>query len=179
MPSAASLPATTSSACAAARTVTRSTCWARDPSGSTFATTNTTNRAAPLSIARALARVIAREQPSGVYFPLGLFHADHRRTSDAALALIDRFATLDWYAYEDAIYRCIPSAIDDRLRALRAAGFAFDRHAPSPDADAGARKREACSRYRSQLRALATRNGGDDMHAREAFLAISRQRRAA
>src|SRR5690348_12642328 len=35
------------------------------------------------AISAALARVIEREQVSAIHLPLGLFHADHRRASDA------------------------------------------------------------------------------------------------
>lgn len=131
------------------------------------------------AIACALAGVLAHEQASAIYFPLGLFHTDHRRASDAALALVDRFATLDWYAYEDAIYRRIAGAADARLCMLRKAGFALDRHTSHVDPDISARKRHACSRYRSQLRALGTRQSRDDMYAPEAYWAIARQGDAA
>jgi LmbE family N-acetylglucosaminyl deacetylase len=125
------------------------------------------------AISGALASVIEREDASAVHFPLGLFHADHERASDAALMLVDRFASLAWHAYEDAIYRRIAGARDARMRALGERGFALERCTPALDADAATRKREAVACYRSQLRALATRSAHDDVHAPEAHWTVS------
>ena len=44
------------------------------------------------ALVRALAGVIDDVVPHAIYFPLGLFHRDHRRSSDAALALWRRSA---------------------------------------------------------------------------------------
>jgi len=127
------------------------------------------------AIADALARVIEREMPDAVHCPLGLFHSDHVRASDASLALIDRFARLEWRVYEDAIYRRIPGAVEARIDALRERGFRLERDSPAFDASAGIRKREAVACYASQLRALATRAANDDVFAAEAHWIVSRQ----
>jgi len=129
-------------------------------------------------IQTAIAGIIKREAPAAVYFPLGLYHADHRRASDAVLALIDRFA-IAWRAYEDAIYRRIAGAVDERVRMLMRAGFALERRSPPLDPVADAGKRQAIACYRSQLRALRTRKGHDDVFAPEAWWAIASRRGAA
>jgi LmbE family N-acetylglucosaminyl deacetylase len=127
------------------------------------------------AIADALAAVIIDEEASTIHFPLGLFHADHRRASDATLTLVDRFAPLACRVYEDAIYRCIAGAVDARVQALGERGFVVERCTPSLDRDAAARKREAVGCYRSQLRALRTRNAHDDVHAAESHWTVSRR----
>lgn len=124
-------------------------------------------------IGEALACVIEREAKTSVYLPLGIFHSDHHRASDAALALVDRFPTLDWHAYEDAIYRRIPGAVDARLQVILDAGFALERCARSGTPDCEARKHSAVLCYASQLRALATRSAHADVFATEAYWRIS------
>lgn len=125
-------------------------------------------------IAGALGDLIDREAPTAVHCPLGLFHSDHRRASDAALALVDRFAALAWHVYADAIYRRIAGAVDARLAILRERRLALVRCAPALADDATARKHEALACYRSQLRALRTRNAHDDVFAREAHWTLAR-----
>jgi LmbE family N-acetylglucosaminyl deacetylase len=93
-------------------------------------------------------------RPATVAIPLGLFHDDHRATHEAALRLARRRPALEWVVYADALYRRIPGAVDARLNALAAAGFALE---PRPAATGhAALKRRAVACYRSQLRALAT-----------------------
>jgi LmbE family N-acetylglucosaminyl deacetylase len=130
-------------------------------------------------IIAALAAVIEREAVAAIHFPLGLFHADHRRASDAAIALHDRFSALEWHAYEDAIYRRIPGAVDARMRMLTDAGLAFERQAPTLDRVATARKRDAVGCYRSQLRALQNRSAFEDVFAPEGCWAVASRRGAA
>jgi LmbE family N-acetylglucosaminyl deacetylase len=124
-------------------------------------------------IGEALAGVIECQAKASVYLPLGLFHSDHHRASDAALALVDRFPTLDWHAYEDAIYRRIPGAVDARLRVIRDAGFALERCTRSGTPDCESRKRSAVLCYASQLGALATRPAHTDVLATEAYWRIA------
>jgi LmbE family N-acetylglucosaminyl deacetylase len=105
-----------------------------------------------------------------VFVPLGLFHSDHRLAHEAALGLVRRRPGRDWYAYADALYRHIPGLVDDRLRALAAAGFAVAPIETTPT-PAGEVKRRAVAAYRSQLRALATpgRPGHADAFAPERY----------
>jgi LmbE family N-acetylglucosaminyl deacetylase len=130
-------------------------------------------------ITATLAGIVDREAPAAVYFPLGLFHSDHRRASDGAVALIDRFDTIAWHAYEDAIYRRIAGAVNERVRMLTEARFVLERRSPRVDRAAQARKRQAVSCYRSQLRGLRTRDSHDDVFAPEACWAIASRRGAA
>jgi LmbE family N-acetylglucosaminyl deacetylase len=102
------------------------------------------------AIADALACVIEREQAFAIHFPLGLFHRDHRR---------------------------IGGAVEERLQALRARGLALAPLTRSFAVDAVARKREAVACYRSQLRALATRDAHDDVDAPEAHWRVRRASR--
>jgi LmbE family N-acetylglucosaminyl deacetylase len=127
-------------------------------------------------LTHSLADVITREAGSAICLPLGLFHRDHRRASDAALALMERFTALDWYAYEDAIYRRIAGAVDERVHTLEQAGFALQRQPLSRDASAHASKRRAVACYRSQLRGLQTRRHPDDLFAPETYWSVARGR---
>ena len=128
----------------------------------------------PRVIAGALAEIVVPEARSAVQGPLGLFQSDQRRSSDASLALFDRFATRAWHVYEDAIYRCIPGAVDERTRVLAERRFVFERRSPAMARDAAARKRHAVGCYLSQLRALCTRNAHGDVLAPERHWALSR-----
>lgn len=130
------------------------------------------------ALGHALADVIISERASAIHFPLGLFHADHRRASDAASMLVDRFPSHAWYVYEDAIYRRIPGAVDERMASLRGRGLVLDRFVAPPVPDAASRKREAVAAYRSQLRALRSRKAHDDVDAPEAHWRVQRGRRA-
>lgn len=115
----------------------------------------------------ALEALLASRAVGAVYFPLGLFHADHARTSDAALALAQRYPDMSWRIYAEAIYRRIPHLAQQRAEALARSGFVLSPHVVALDAAAHARKRDAVRCYRSQIKALATRGGHADAFARE------------
>lgn len=71
----------------------------------------------------ALASALTTLQPDVVLVPLGLFHHDNLRASDAALVVWRLFReTLGctWLAYEDAPYRPAPGPVLQRLAELRA-----------------------------------------------------------
>ena len=125
------------------------------------------------SLTRALDELLAVHAFGSVFVPLGLFHADHRRASDAALALAQRDGG-HWYAYEEAIYRRIPGTVTARNDALRSRGHELARQVFPIDDGATTRKQEAVACYRSQLVALATRPALDDTHAPEAYWRIAR-----
>ena len=125
------------------------------------------------TLTRALEALLAGQAFASVFIPLGLFHVDHRRASDAAFALAGRDGA-DWYAYEDAIYRRIPGAVGARIHALRDRGHVLTRHVFPIDDVAGAHKADAVACYRSQLTALARRTASDDMRAPEAYWRIAR-----
>ena len=127
------------------------------------------------TVAETLASVIAHARPSAIHFPLGVFHRDHVRASDASVMLGDRLAEQEIFAYEDALYRCIPGAVDERMNALRARGLDFERCSPSSGHDAATRKREAVACYGSQLRALRTRDAYGDLDAPEGHWRVRRR----
>lgn len=91
-----------------------------------------------------------------VFFPLGLFHADHRLASEAALRVLARQPQRCWVAYEDALYRRIPGLVAERLGALRRAGWQPRPLRFAEAAGAARSKSRAVACYGSQLRALAT-----------------------
>lgn len=130
------------------------------------------------AIAATLVDAITREAPNEVYVPLGLFHTDHFRASEATLAVMPRFANLAWHAYADAIYRRIDGAVDGRIRALADAGIALTPATPRRAAHADARKRHAVACYGSQLRGLQSRRHHDDVFARETYWRLHREGRA-
>jgi LmbE family N-acetylglucosaminyl deacetylase len=105
------------------------------------------------SIATNLEAALLRTAPATVCIPLGLFHSDHALAHAAALALVRRYRGWCWLAYEEAMYRRVPGALEARLDALRRAGIDA---APLAGLAAPADKRRALACYRSQLRALAT-----------------------
>jgi LmbE family N-acetylglucosaminyl deacetylase len=120
----------------------------------------------------ALAALIEMHAFESFFIPLGLFHADHERVSDAAIALAQGYGS--WYAYEDAIYRRIPGAVTKRIEALRHRGHALARQGFATDDAARMRKDEAVACYRTQLTALARRPALSDTHAPETYWRIER-----
>jgi LmbE family N-acetylglucosaminyl deacetylase len=121
----------------------------------------------------ALAALIDTHAFEAVFIPLGLFHADHERVSDAVIALAQP-AGARWYAYEDAIYRRIPGAVRRRIETLRSRGHALTRQEFPTDDAARSRKDEAVACYRSQLTALAKRPALADTQAPETYWRIER-----
>ncbi len=123
-------------------------------------------------IAADLAAEICRSHAAAVLVPLGLFHDDHRQAGDAAVSLMHGRLPVEWYAYEEALYRVLRGEVQARLSELRARGveatplsgcLAGDRLLP--------RKHEAVACYRSQLRALdsPSRPGHRDAMAPERY----------
>jgi LmbE family N-acetylglucosaminyl deacetylase len=128
-------------------------------------------------LARALAPQLRRRGAAAILFPLGLFHSDHRLAADAALSLFQRDPQPHWYAYEDALYRRVPGALQARLAALARLRIELT---PAPFAfRAAAAKRRALRCYASQLRALATpgRPGHADALAPERYWQVRVQAR--
>jgi LmbE family N-acetylglucosaminyl deacetylase len=126
------------------------------------------------TLTRALHVLVATHEPHSVFIPLGLFHADHRRASDAALALVGSDRRDGWYAYEDAIYRRIPGEVESRIATLRGRGHALVRQDFPIDGAAQVRKAGAVACYRSQNAALAARPASSDTHAPETYWRIAR-----
>ena len=118
------------------------------------------------AISAALGAELQRHRAHMVALPLGLFHSDHKLASRAALALIDEART--WIAYEDALYRRISGAVEERLGELRAMGIKV---APFEAPRAAPVKRRAMHCYASQLRGLSTpgRPGHADLDSPERY----------
>ncbi len=112
------------------------------------------------ALAAALRAVLLDARPAAVLYPLGLFHADHRRAHDAAVAALDGLDGLgidSVLAYEDVPYRGMPGVLQQRLAALAAAGVQATpacAAAAAADDTAAALKTRAIAAYPSQLRAF-------------------------
>jgi LmbE family N-acetylglucosaminyl deacetylase len=105
-------------------------------------------------IAALLAQSLVDTAPHAVYLPLGLGPSDHRLAHEAAVSLIPRFPLLEWFAYEEAIHRRLPtSGKAERQDRLRERGLELTWLPPGLAASATKRRSLAC--YGSQLRALS------------------------
>ena len=120
-------------------------------------------------LAAALAAFVAGRPCTSVFLPAGLFHRDHVRASDAALALLRTQPHIAGYLYEEPMYRRVDAAREARLQDLHAEGVLLERVRLRTAQGADARKRDAVACYRSQLRALGTRSGHDDAFAAERY----------
>lgn len=92
-------------------------------------------------------------QPAALVLPCGLFHSDHVLVHAAALRLMPLLPDTRFVLYEEALYRSIRGAVQQRLAALLAAGLLATPALPPPEQDAAA-KRAAMRCYSSQARAL-------------------------
>lgn len=124
----------------------------------------------PEMLADALEATITSLEAPAVYIPLGLFHSDHKLAHAAMLPVARRHPDIAWFAYEDAMYRCIPGLLQERLDELRCECIDAGRAVRSSD-EGHERKRRAIEQYRSQLRALKTptRPGYEDALAAERY----------
>lgn len=127
-------------------------------------------------VANALHSLLMQGVPNAVFFPLGLFHSDHRLSHEAALTLLDPCTGCAWFAYEDAFYRRIPGLCEERIAHLCQAGRSVRAVDFAVAGDAAAKKRKAVTCYASQLRALSTpgRPGHADLAAAEGYWQIGR-----
>ncbi|MGN6456194.1 MAG: PIG-L family deacetylase, partial [Achromobacter mucicolens] len=83
--------------------------------------TSTADEDAPL-ITERLFHLLMRLAPATVVMPLGLFHSDHVRVSDAALMIRDALPGVAWFGYEDVPYRQQQGVVQARLSQLQARG---------------------------------------------------------
>ena len=102
-------------------------------------------------LACALELALREARCPSVLLPLGLFHHDHVRVSDAVLALAPTFSCVAWILYEDVPYRARAGAVQERVTDLMRRGLTLTPLAGVRRADA---KRRAISAYASQLRGL-------------------------
>ena len=123
-------------------------------------------------VVRALSVVVETVSPHSLFVPMGLFHSDHRLTSEACLTLKGWYPEFAWYFYEDALYRHIPDLLSDRLAHLRTRGIRARRINLGPLSNE--HKRPAVQCYGSQLRALTTpgRPGYEDVFLPERYWMI-------
>lgn len=119
----------------------------------------------PDALASALRDALDHVGAARVAAPLGLFHSDHKLVSRAAFELA-RGGRREWLFYEDALYRRIPRAVDERLAELTGM-----RLAPSAAPPLHEKKSAAIACYASQLRGLATpgRPGHEDLAGPERY----------
>lgn len=102
-----------------------------------------------------LASTLSSMQAATVIFPLGLFHLDHIRVSDALVALCPQFPSITWIAYEDIPYRRQNVYVQRRIRQLcRQLYVSPFSVAAAHSGDALRLKERAVAAYRSQLRGL-------------------------
>ncbi|MBV7486116.1 PIG-L deacetylase family protein [Bordetella sp. BOR01] len=117
-----------------------------------------------------LATALTTLQPAVVLVPLGLFHRDHLRVSDASLTVWRLFRAAmanTWLAYEEALYRRKPGLVQQRLATLQAERIqATPIQGPRYN---GERKRRAVAAYASQLDALELTPGQGDDAAPESY----------
>lgn len=125
-----------------------------------------------LQVREALVEEIHRENPDTVALPLGLFHSDHKLVSRAAVPLVDARRT--WLAYEDALYRRIEGAVEERLAEIEATGIECTLLEALFCGSQTKRRAVLC--YGSQLRGLATpaRPGHADLDAPERYWELRR-----
>lgn len=110
----------------------------------------------PEALLSAIGTVVRAHDPIEVVVPLGLFHSDHHLASDASLLLAANDPDRTWIAYEEAPYRTLTNAANERVAELRARGWRLRRVSRRVRTADTARKREAVGCYRSQLAGLAT-----------------------
>jgi LmbE family N-acetylglucosaminyl deacetylase len=133
-------------------------------------------------LAAALEETIYRTTANTLLMPLGLHHDDHALVFEACCEILPRLSHLTWFAYEDAIHRRTPGAVQARLADLAQRGIVATPASPSAghtiDLPRRAQlKREAVNAYASQLRAFGAGNY-DDIFAAERYWQLSVGRRA-
>lgn len=112
--------------------------------------TATADQDAPL-ITERLFHVLAGLAPASVAMPLGVFHCDHERVSDAALKIRDALPGVAWFGYEDVPHCQRPGVVQARLSQLHARGVTATPVRLAVDA---ASKARAIAAYASQLKGL-------------------------
>ncbi len=121
-------------------------------------------------MAQVLTGALIHPQWDTVVMPMGLFHCDHERVSDACMR-VARHAlaspSKQWILYEDVPYRRRLGVMQQRLAALMGRGWILapvaletDAHGTSGSETADL-KRKALACYASQLATLGLSHGGD------------------
>jgi LmbE family N-acetylglucosaminyl deacetylase len=124
----------------------------------------------PDGLANVMADLVDSMDPATILFPAGLFHSDHALVHRAMLGIRPRYPDRTWLMYEEALYRCIPRLLQDRLAALLRDGIEVT---PIVERDNArmTKKHEAIHAYPSQLRALehTIKRGYADLFAPERY----------
>lgn len=121
-------------------------------------------------IADAIRAIADNADVDTLAMPLGFMHADHQRTYDACLRLLEKEPNLaeHWVAWADVPYRARrPDLLDDRLDSLRVRGILADQDTLIESCDV---KRAAVAEYRSQLRALGAATRDDVERPEQIYL---------
>ncbi len=108
--------------------------------------------AAMPQLTEALLSTLQDLSPDAVALPLGLFHGDHIRVSDAALLIWETWPEMAWFLYEDAPYRAQPGAVQQRLVQLHARGLVLT---PANFLGDPAAKAEAIAAYPTQIKGFS------------------------
>lgn len=121
-------------------------------------------------VVAAMHALLQQCEADAVFFPLGLFHSDHRLTRRAVSVFARHCSGCRWFAYEDALYRRLPGWREEAVAELAQSGLALQPASFVEAEEAAERKRRAVACYASQLRALATpgHSGTADLLAAEA-----------
>lgn len=121
----------------------------------------------------ALAVALSQLQPETVIFPLGLFHSDHIRVSDAVISLSFQFEAVNWLAYEDIPYCRQTNLVDARIKQLAGNNTvitpANDLLATALHACPSTTKERAVNAYASQFRGLGYDDAGPIMQLPEKY----------
>lgn len=116
-------------------------------------------------LADALAATIMLQQPTAVFFPLGLFHDDHIWISDTALSICHHLPTVQWFVYLEARYAARFPRIVNRLSHFSKRGLA-----PMPFCvELKHLKKPAVQAYRSELQGMSNQEREFVIELKERF----------
>ena len=115
-----------------------------------------------------LRRILRAREPKLVAIPAGLLHPDHEIVHEAAVSLLEHSHGCRWVLYEDAMYRTVDGALEERFASLRRRGI---RLAPLRVRATSRRKKAAVQCYESQLRGLGSGGppGYEDVYRAEGY----------
>lgn len=121
---------------------------------------------------RTLSSTLAQARAAAVFAPLGLFHGDHIRCSDALMAIYPSCGTVQWFVYEEIPYRRHEGLVQERLSWLLAQGL---RATPANLRTTAGRKAAAIAAYGTQLTALGPESGTRILEQPECYWSLSRR----
>jgi LmbE family N-acetylglucosaminyl deacetylase len=110
-------------------------------------------RATSEEVALGLEEALMTLDPTAVFLPMGLANPDHVVAHEAGRLVRDRHPKRAWFCYEDHGYKHLPGLLAWRVAKLLRTGL-WPTPAVVPVEPDMARKRQAISCYRSQLRPL-------------------------